>query len=81
MEFSTARRTFTHLVDANIDAERAKIVGDLIAAGAVGSMRDVARPAPLGAVTVNDGRDAVASDWRMVVLRLPAPRPEIAPAP
>lgn len=81
VEFSTARRTFTHLVDANIDAERAKIVGDLIAAGAVGSMRDVARPAPLGAVTVNDGRDAVASDWRMVVLRLLGPAAGDRPAP
>ncbi len=70
VEFSTARRTFTHLVDADIDVERDKIVSDLIAANAVGALRYVRRSAPPGVATMNDGRSVVVTDWRLAVLRL-----------
>lgn len=70
--FSKATRHFTHRIDGAIDAERAKVMGDLAFAGAVDLYAMVERPAiPLeihradGAWVTTDGEIAV------VVLREP----------
>jgi hypothetical protein len=68
--FLSRERTFTHRVDPRIDEERDKVVSDLVAAGAVRAMSYVARPAPAGGATVNDGRSPAVTDWRMAVLVL-----------
>jgi hypothetical protein len=68
--FSTQRHSFTHTVDPHIDFERDKIVSDLVAANHVAALSYVSRPAPAGGATVNSGRAAVVTDWRMAVLVL-----------
>ena len=68
--FLSHERTFTHRVDPRIDEERDKVVSDLVAANAVTAMSYVARAAPAGGATVNDGRSPVETDWRMAVLVL-----------
>ncbi len=45
IEFSAEKRTFIHRIDSNIDAERAKVVGDLVFSGHVAALSLVARPA------------------------------------
>jgi hypothetical protein len=67
------RRAFTHRVDPRIDQERDKIVSDLVAANAVRAMSWVDRAAPPGNARVNDGHDAIVTDWRMAVLQLRTP--------
>ena len=68
--FSTQRHSFTHTVDPRIDLERDKIVSDLVAANHVAAMSYVSRPAPTGGATVNSGRAAAITDWRLAVLVL-----------
>jgi len=68
--FSNQRHSFTHTVDPRIDLERDKIVSDLVAADQVGAMSYVSRAAPAGGATVNGGKGAVVSDWRMAVVVL-----------
>ena len=68
--FSRARHVFTHRVDPDIDAERLKIVNDLLTAGAVESQSYFARTPPSEPVLVNDGTTPIISDWRVAVLVL-----------
>ena len=68
--FSMQRRAFTHRVDPHIDAERDKVVSDLVAADVVAAMAYVPRVAPAGGATVNGGRLQAITDWRMAVLVL-----------
>jgi hypothetical protein len=71
--FSKQRHSFTHVVDPRIDLERDKIVGDLVAANHVAATSYVSRAAPQDGATVNGGRAAVITDWRMAVVVLKAP--------
>jgi hypothetical protein len=68
--YSTQRQSFTHTVDPRIDLERDKIVSDLVAADRVAAVSYVPRPAPANGATVNGGRAAAVTDWRMAVLVL-----------
>ena len=68
--FSRARHVFTHRVDPDIDAERLKIVNDLLTAGAVESQSYFARTPPSEPVLVNDGTTPIISDWRVAILVL-----------
>jgi hypothetical protein len=68
--FSSQRRSFTHTVDPRIDLERDKIVSDLVAADRVAAVSYVPRAAPPGGATVNGGRAAAVTDWRMAVVVL-----------
>jgi hypothetical protein len=68
--FSSQRRSFTHTVDPCIDLERDKIVSDLVAADRVAAVSYVPRAAPPGGATVNGGRTAAVTDWRMAVVML-----------
>jgi hypothetical protein len=70
--FSNQRHSFTHMVDPHIDLERDKIVSDLVAANHVAAMAYVPRAAPPGGSTVNGGKSATITDWRMAVLVLKA---------
>lgn len=69
IDFSERDRTFIHKIDSNIDLERAKIVSDLLYAGALRSVALVDRPAlPTG--LSNATGDAIQTDGRMAVLLL-----------
>lgn len=66
VEFSPEHRGFTHRTDDDIDAEREKVVSDLLAALQVQQMSMVQRaPVPDRAT-----RGSVRSDWRVTALRL-----------
>lgn len=67
--FDTNRRSFTHRVDAAIDAEREKVIDDLWFAGCLDGVSRLPRVLP-GSLTVNDGRDLVVSDGQLAVIRL-----------
>lgn len=67
VEFSHAKKHFTHRIDGAIDDERTKVVGDLTFAGAVESVALVER----GAVpreSRNAAGDAVTTDGRVAVV-------------
>jgi len=69
IEFSAENRTFIHLIDPKIDRERAKVVFDLMHAGAVEGVALVARPeAPTS--SENATGDKIETDGRMAVLLL-----------
>ena len=76
--FSRARRTFGHRVDPDVDAERQKVVDDLLAAGVVAAESWRPRTPPAERVLVNDGATPIATDWRLAVLVL---APSTRPAP
>lgn len=69
IDFSPENRTFIHRIDPKIDRERAKVVFDLMHAGAVAGVALVARPAaPTSAE--NATGDKIETDGRMAVLLL-----------
>ncbi|MGQ9634648.1 MAG: LssY C-terminal domain-containing protein [Bryobacteraceae bacterium] len=69
IDFSPENRTFIHRIDPKIDRERAKVVFDLMHAGAVAGVALVARPAaPTSAE--NATGDRIETDGRMAVLLL-----------
>ncbi|AHG92248.1 LssY-like C-terminal domain protein (plasmid) [Gemmatirosa kalamazoonensis] len=70
MRYSRARHAVTHRIDPDVDAERDKIVDDLVAASAVAARSYVARTPPDGPVLVNDGTTPAVTDWRLAVLVL-----------
>lgn len=72
--FSRARRSFTHRVDPDMDAERQKVVDDLLTAGVVASLSYRARTPPVQVVRLNDDTTPIVTDWRVVVLVLAPPR-------
>lgn len=69
IEFSDRDRTFIHKVDTEIDRERAKVVNDLIFAGAVRSLALVERPS-VPTTSSNATGDTLHTDGRMAVLLL-----------
>jgi hypothetical protein len=69
IDFSERDRTFIHKIDSNIDNERAKVINDLLFAGAVRSLALVDRP-DLPASLSNATGDALRTDGRMAVLLL-----------
>ena len=68
IDFSERDRTFIHRIDSNIDGERAKVVSDLLLAGAVRSLALVDRNLPPN--LQNATGDAIQTDGRMAVLLL-----------
>ena len=70
LTFSKQRDAFTHTVDPRVDLERDKIASDLVATNRVAAMSYVQRVAPPGGATVNGGREAMVTDWRLAVLVL-----------
>lgn len=69
IDYSDRDRTFIHRIDPNIDAERAKVVSDLLYSGAVRSLALVDRPElPMDAS--NATGDPLRTDGRMAVLLL-----------
>ncbi len=69
IDFSERDRTFIHKIDPEIDKERAKVVNDLLFAGAVRSMALVDRP-EVPADLTNATGDPLRTDGNMVVLLL-----------
>ena len=62
-------RTFIHVIDPQIDRERAKVVSDLLFAGHVQSLALVERP-KVPRTSRNATGDAIETDGRMAVLVL-----------
>jgi hypothetical protein len=69
IEFSQENRTFIHVIDPQIDRERAKVVSDLLFAGHVQSLALVERP-KVPRSSRNATGDAIETDGRMAVLVL-----------
>jgi hypothetical protein len=69
IEFSQENRTFIHVIDTQIDRERAKVVSDLLFAGHVQSLALVERP-KVPRTSRNATGDAIETDGRMAVLVL-----------
>jgi hypothetical protein len=69
IEFSQENRTFIHVIDSQIDRERAKVVSDLLFAGRVQSLALVERP-KVPKTSRNATGDAIETDGRMAVLVL-----------
>ena len=69
IDFSDRDRTFIHKVDTQIDKERAKVVNDLIFAGAVRAVALVDRP-DVPTSIANATGDTLETDGRMAVLLL-----------
>jgi hypothetical protein len=67
INFSERDRTFIHKVDPNIDAERAKVVNDLLFTGLVKSLALVDRP-QVPTEASNATGDVLHTDGRMAVL-------------
>lgn len=67
--FSKKNKTFIHLIDTNIDNERAKVVNDLIFTGCVDSAQLVQRPW-LPANPQNGTHEPLLTDGRIAVLQL-----------
>jgi hypothetical protein len=70
LTFSRQRDAFTHTVDPHVDLERDKIVSDFVATNRVEAMSYVQRVAPPEGATVNGGRTAMVTDWKLAVLVL-----------
>lgn len=69
--FATGQKSFIHIIDENIDNERAKVVDDLILTGCVDSVAMVKRPwVPLDAF--NSTGDRLRTDGDAAVLKLNA---------
>lgn len=67
--FSKKNKTFIHLIDSNIDNERAKVVNDLVYTGCVSGAQMVARPW-LPAHAQNGTGEDLITDGRIAVLQL-----------
>ena len=72
IEFSRASHSFTHRIDGDVDGERAKVVADLVDAGAVAGFGLMARPSVAGSA-VNAAR--IARSWATARGRISAPGP------
>ena len=66
--FSKKNKTFIHLIDTNIDNERAKVVNDLIFTGCVSSAQLVTRPW-LPTHPKNGTDEDLITDGRIAVLQ------------
>jgi hypothetical protein len=62
---SREHRGFTHRVEDNIDVEREKLVGDLVAMQQVAQLGYWTRTAP-----TDDARGTFISDWRVAIVRV-----------
>lgn len=69
IQFSERDRTFIHKIDPNIDAERAKVVNDLLGTGMVRALALVDRP-EIPKDLMNATGDPLQTDGRMAVLLL-----------
>jgi hypothetical protein len=69
IEFSQENRTFIHVIDSQIDRERAKVVSDLLFTGKVQSLALVDRPS-VPQKSRNATGDAIETDGRMAVIVL-----------
>jgi hypothetical protein len=69
INFSEADRTFIHRVDSNIDAERAKVVTDLLFTGRVRGIELVERP-NVPTRTQNATGDNLETDGKLAILLL-----------
>jgi opacity protein-like surface antigen len=67
--FSKKDKTFIHLIDSNIDNERAKVVNDLIYTGCVSGVQLVKRPWLPSDAKNGTGEDLI-TDGRIAVLQL-----------
>jgi opacity protein-like surface antigen len=67
--FSKKNKTFIHLIDSNIDNERAKVVNDFIYTGCVSGVQLVTRPW-LPADAKNGTGEELITDGRIAVLQL-----------
>ena len=67
--FSKKNKTFIHLIDSNLDNERAKVVNDLIYTGCVSGVQLVTRPWLPKDAKNGTGEDLI-TDGRIAVLRL-----------
>jgi hypothetical protein len=67
--FSKKNKTFIHLIDSNIDNERAKVVNDLIYTGCVSGVQLVTRPW-LPKDAKNGTGEELITDGRIAVLQL-----------
>jgi LssY-like putative type I secretion system component LssY/outer membrane protein with beta-barrel domain len=67
--FSKKNKTFIHLIDTNIDNERAKVVNDLIYTGCVTGVQLVTRPW-LPKDAKNGTGEELVTDGRIAILRL-----------
>ncbi len=69
VEFSAARRTFSHRIDPDIDLERQKVIDDFVVAGRVVSTGCIARPEmPKSGRNATGGR--IETDGSLAVLLL-----------
>ena len=67
--FSKKNKTFIHLIDSNIDNERAKVVNDLLLTGCVSGVQMVSRPwVPRDAK--NGTNEALLTDGKIAVIQL-----------
>jgi len=67
--FSKKNKTFIHLIDSNIDNERAKVVNDLLLTGCVTGVQLVSRPwVPRDAK--NGTNEALITDGKIAVIQL-----------
>ena len=67
--FSKKNKTFIHLIDSNIDNERAKVVNDLLLTGCVTGVQLVSRPwVPMDAK--NGTNEALITDGKIAVIQL-----------
>ncbi len=67
--FSKKNKTFIHLIDSNIDNERAKVVNDLVLTGCVTAVQLVSRPwVPRDAK--NGTNEALITDGKIAVIQL-----------
>lgn len=67
--FSKKNKTFIHLIDTNIDNERAKVVNDLVLTGCVTGVQIVARPWVPRDAKNGTGEDLI-TDGKIAVLQL-----------
>jgi opacity protein-like surface antigen len=67
--FSKKNKTFIHLIDSNIDNERAKVVNDLIYTGCISGVQLVTRPWLPKDAKNGTGEDLI-TDGRIAVLQL-----------
>jgi hypothetical protein len=79
--FATNSKTFIHLIDEDIDAERDKIMNDLVITGCVDAVQYIERPwVPLDAH--NATGDALLTDGRIAVIKLnECTAPQVADEP
>lgn len=69
IEFSHSAKTFTHRIDEDIDAERAKVISDLRFADRVDAMSSFTRPA-IPEISINGTGDPIRTDGRLAVVEL-----------